>query len=233
MATLTERKTAEGAPTRARGGLARRALGPGRDGPGFGNGQGRGDGGGDGGLNPGGAFALPPLKIGVWLFLGVATILFSALTSAYLVRMGLADWRPLPEPRILWLNTLLLVLSSAALQIAWGAARRGLQRAMRQALLAGGLFAVLFGAGQLAAWQQLQALGYFVSTNPSSAFFYLITALHGLHVLGGLVAWGRTTRRAWQGLYGPRNHVGIELCTVYWHFLLIVWLAMFGLMLAT
>lgn len=231
MATLTERKTAEGAPTR---GLARRALGPGRDGPGFGNGRGRGDGGGgDGGLDSGGAFALPPLKIGVWLFIGVATILFSALTSAYFVRMGLPDWRPLPEPRVLWLNTALLVLSSAALQLAWWAARRGRVPEMRRALLGGGLLALLFGIGQLAAWRQLQELGYFLATNPSSAFFYLITALHGLHLLGGLVAWGRTTLRAWQGAYDAQQHLGVELCAVYWHFLLIVWIVLFGLMLAT
>jgi cytochrome c oxidase subunit 3 len=181
----------------------------------------------------GGVFPLPTLKIGVWLFLGVATVLFSALLSAYLVRMGLPDWQPLPEPGVLWLNTALLILSSGALQLAWRAARRGRPSTMERGLLAGGVLAILFVAGQLFAWRNLQEMGYFTATNPSSSFFYLLTTIHGLHLFGGLVAWGRTALKAWQGAYTAHSHLGVELCAVYWHFLLLVWLVLFGLMLAT
>ena len=193
-----------------------------------------GDNGRRGGRGEGkGVFPLPTLKIGVWLFLGVATILFTALLSAYLVRMGLPDWRPLPEPGGLWINTAFLVLSSAALQLAWVAARRGRTTEMRQGLLAGGVLGLLFVLGQLVAWKQLQGMGYFAATNPSSSFFYLLTAIHGLHLLGGLVTWGRTSLKAWQGVYTAQSHLGVELCAVYWHFLLLVWLVLFGLMLMT
>ena len=99
-------------------------------------------------------------------------------------------------------------------------------------MLIGGLFAVLFLAGQLVAWRQLVDLGYYVASNPANTFFYLLSALHGVHLLGGLVAWGRTA--------GKLRHIGaiaelrpaIELCALYWHFLLILWLVLFGLLLA-
>jgi len=197
--------------------------------------EGGGGGWGDGQAPYGseGAFPLPTMKIGVWLFLGVATILFSALVSAYLVRMGLPDWRSLPEPGILWVNTALLVLSSAALQLARLAARRARLRELRQGLLAGGLLSLLFLLGQLVAWRQLQGMGYFAATNPSSSFFYLLTAIHGLHLLGGLIALGQVMRRAWEGACAAGRHLGVELCAIYWHFLLLVWLLLFGLMLAT
>lgn len=191
---------------------------------------------GSGGRGEGeGVFPLPTLKIGVWLFLGVATILFSALLSAYLVRMGLPGWHSLPKPAVLWGNTALLIASSAALQFARAAARRGRPHAMRRGLLAGGVFALLFLLGQLLAWRQLQAMGYFLATNPASGFFYLLTALHGLHLAGGLVALGRTARRAWRGRRTDeaREPLGVELTAVYWHFLLLVWLVLFGLMLVT
>ncbi|MFQ5533564.1 MAG: cytochrome c oxidase subunit 3 [Sphingomonadales bacterium] len=181
----------------------------------------------------GGALPLPAAKLGLGLFLAVVTVLFALLVSAYVMRMALADWRPLPEPGLLWLNTAILVLSSAALQRARIAARRRRLDGVRRGLLAGGVFAFAFLAGQLLAWRQLDASGYFLATNPANAFFYLITALHGLHLLGGLVAWGKTVTRLWRGHEVARLGLGVELCAVYWHFLLAVWLILFGLLLST
>jgi cytochrome c oxidase subunit 3 len=87
--------------------------------------------------------------------------------------------------------------------------------------------------GQLLVWRQLGSLGYFVDTNPSNSFFYLITALHGLHLLGGLVAWFRASLRLWRGAEVAKIRMSVDLCAVYWHFLLLVWLVMFGLLLVT
>jgi len=171
--------------------------------------------------------------MGLWIFLTVPTLLFAALVSAYIARMGLSDWRPLPEPKLLWVNTGFLILSSVALQWAVYQARRGHLEKMRLGLLGGGILAMLFMSGQFWAWHQLRALGYFMATNPSGSFFYLITALHGLHLLGGLVAWGRTMKKAWHRAYMTQDNLSIELCAVYWHFLLLVWLVLFGLMLIT
>ena len=175
----------------------------------------------------------PKAKIGLWVFLAVVTSVFCLFISAYAMRMKFGDWRPLPEPDLLWLNTGVLILSSVALQWARLAAKQGRIDSVRIGLYATGFLTLAFMAGQLLAWQQLNELGYFMASNPANSFFYLITGLHGLHLLGGLVAWGRTTARVWRGSEAAQVRLSVELCAVYWHFLLIVWLVVFGLMLST
>ena len=101
---------------------------------------------------------------------------------------------------------------------------------MRFWLLAGGLGAVAFLVGQILAWKQLAAAGYRMATNPADAFFYLVTAVHGLHVLGGLVALGRTGLKLRRGAGMDELRLGVELCATYWHFLLAVWIALFALL---
>ncbi len=184
-------------------------------------------------LHGGRAFSLPTAKLGLRVFLAVVTVLFSLLVVAYSDRMALADWRPLPDPWLLWVNTAMLVLSSVALQWARVRADRGQIDGLRVDLLAGGGFAFAFLAGQLLVCQQLVALGYYSAANPANAFFYLITALHGLHLSGGLVALGRTTAKVWRGVEVDQVRMSVELCAVYWHFLLLVWLVLFALLLFT
>lgn len=179
------------------------------------------------------SFTQPDSKLGLIVFLCVATSLFSLFISAYVMRMKLGDWRPLSEPDLLWLNTGALVLSSIALQWAANAARREQVEVVRKALLTGGFFAFAFMAGQWMAWQQLIDAGYYAYTNPAYAFFYLLTGLHALHLLGGLVVWGVTTNKLLGGCELSRLRVSIECCAIYWHFLLVVWVILFGLMLST
>jgi cytochrome c oxidase subunit 3 len=174
--------------------------------------------------------ALPTAKIGLGVFLAVVGCLFALFTSAYLMRMAVSDWQPLPLPRQLWLNTGVLVLCSIALQCASVAARRGQIDTVRLGLATAGLTALAFLIGQLMAWRQLTADGYFLTSNPANSFFYLITGMHGLHILGGLVGLGRTTMGAWKGARPERLRLGVELCAMYWHFLLFVWLAVFALL---
>ena len=131
---------------------------------------------------------------------------------------------------MLWFNTGVLVLSSVALQIAVVAARKGQMDTTRLALVTGGLTALAFLAGQLMAWRELSASGYLLDTNPANSFFYLLTAMHGLHIIGGLVALGRTTLKAWTGVRRDQLRLSIELCAMYWHFLLFIWLALFVLL---
>ena len=177
--------------------------------------------------------SLPRPKFGLRLFLVVATVVFSLMVVTYADRMLVPDWRVLPEPLVLWLNTALLVLSSIALQRARGAADRGQIDGLRSSLFIAGVLAFAFLAGQLMAWQQLIDLGYFASTNPANAFFFLMTALHGLHLLGGLVAWARTTAKLRRGVALEKLRLSVELCAIYWHFLLVIWLVLFGLLLFT
>jgi cytochrome c oxidase subunit 3 len=174
--------------------------------------------------------ALPTAKIGLGVFLAVVGCLFSLFTSAYFMRMGLSDWRPLPLPRLLWLNTGVLVLSSVALQCAVVAARKGQMDMVRLGLATAGLTALAFLAGQLMAWRQLTEDGYLLASNPANSFFYLITAMHGLHILGGLIGLGRTSAGAWNGARPERLRLSVELCAMYWHFLLFVWLCIFAVL---
>lgn len=177
-----------------------------------------------------GAPSLPPAKIGLGVFIAVAGSLFALLMSAYSMRIGMADWRTLPVPALLWINTGVLVVSSVALHWAYLAARRNDADGLIVGLLAGGASSIIFLAGQLVVWQQLNVAGYFVSSNPANAFFYLITATHGLHLVGGLVALGRTTSKVWRGARMVEVRLSVELCAMYWHFLLLVWLVLLGLL---
>jgi cytochrome c oxidase subunit 3 len=181
-------------------------------------------------LHRGGTFRLPAATVALRTFLAVVTVLFTLLILAYGTRMEFEDWRPTPPLQLLWLNTGLLVLSSLAMQWAEVSARRGAIDGVRIGLLAGGAFAVAFLGGQILAWRQLNMLAAFDITNPAIAFFFLITALHGLHLMGGLVAWARTTAKVWRGSDAAHMLLSVELCTVYWHFLLLVWLVLFGLL---
>jgi cytochrome c oxidase subunit 3 len=175
--------------------------------------------------------ARPAVKTALWVFLGVATSLFVLFVSAYAMRLGLADWNPLPRPRLLVFNTALLVGASLAMHWTVLAARR--ERGgedVRRGLLASGLLTVGFLAGQLVVWKQLNDAGFFLTSNAAAAFFYVFTAVHGLHVLGGLVAWARAVRRAWRASDAAAIRLGVELCATYWHYLLVVWVVLYALL---
>ncbi len=173
----------------------------------------------------------PAAKIGLWVFLAVVGSLFALLISAYFMRMEMGEWKPAPAPKILWLNTGLLVLSSIALQWARRAAWRRNMEGIRTGLVAASVLAIAFLIGQFFAWRQLDAAGYFLVGNAAAAFFYLITGVHGLHVIGGLVALGRTMNKAWQDYRVDPIRLSVELCATYWHFLLFVWLILFAVLL--
>lgn len=179
----------------------------------------------------------PAAKVGLGVFLVVAGSLFSLLVSAYSMRMQMGDWRALPMPPTLWFSTGLLILASIAMHMAVIAARCDEIGHLRSSLLAAGACSLTFLATQALAWRELAAAGYFSAANPASAFFYLVTAIHGAHVLGGLVALGRTSARAFAAsTAGSRSAIGrltlgVELCALYWHFLLLVWLILFSLLM--
>ncbi len=177
--------------------------------------------------------SLPTAKLGLRVFLVVATVVFSLTIVTYADRMLVADWRALPLPWVLWVNTALLVLSSVAFQWARVSADRGQIDDLRPGLFAAGMLALAFLVGQLIAWQQLVDLGYFAASNPANAFFYLMTALHGLHLIGGLVAWAKTSAKLRRGVALAKLRLSVELCATYWHFLLVIWLVLFGLLLFT
>jgi cytochrome c oxidase subunit 3 len=117
------------------------------------------------------------------------------------------------------------------MQLASSLAARGRRVASRNALLAGGLLTVGFLAGQVMAWQAIGPSLYFLQGSPAIAFFYVLTAIHGLHLVGGLYVLGRTAKRFGAGAEIIDLRQSLSLCATYWHFLLLVWLAVFGVLL--
>jgi cytochrome c oxidase subunit III len=172
----------------------------------------------------------PAAKLALWVFLAVASSLFALFVSAYAMRLGVADWTPLPQPRLLMVNTALLAAASLVMQWTVHAARRGERERTRRGLWASGALTMAFLAGQIVVWQQLAGAGYFLASSAATGFFYLLTAVHGLHVLGGLVAWARASVRAQRGADAARVRLGVELCATYWHFLFVVWLVLYALL---
>ena len=166
--------------------------------------------------------------------LAVISSFFALILSAYALRMELGDWVPLTEPQLLWTNTVMLILASIVFQWTRNAAVKDQQSRLAPGLLLTGLLTTAFVVGQLVAWQQLQSSGQFITSNPSNAFFYFLTGAHAVHIIGGMYVWARATAKVVLGrgdaLVIARS---IELCTIYWHFLLLVWLVLFGLLLST
>lgn len=189
-------------------------------------------------------------KVGLWAFLGVVTSVFLVFIGAYFMRMDMSHggmaagqmqgWVPLDEPAILWANTIALILASIAIQLAHGfsSSARGRVR-MRRYFNAAGVLTMLFLIGQVVAWQELYATGEFGASSVSFAFFVLLTAVHGVHLVGGLVVWSRAASRIRHGLDQAELHEvaalrqSVQLCATYWHFLLVIWLALFAILLST
>jgi cytochrome c oxidase subunit 3 len=161
------------------------------------------------------------VSVALWGFIAVAGTLFALCIAAYVMRLELGgDWADLALPWQLGLSTGLLAAGSVALHAAAMAVRHGDTAAARRDLLLGGGCALAFVAAQGWAWQALLALQVRPQGNPAASFFFLLTALHALHVLGGLAVWPLALR----GLHGAPWRVA--LCARYWHFLLLAWLAL-------
>ncbi|MGS0740562.1 bb3-type cytochrome oxidase subunit III [Glaciimonas sp. GG7] len=187
------------------------------------------------------------MSVAVWLFIGVATMLFSLFIAAYVMRMNAGDWSAIVMPWQLWISTGLLIAISVMLHVAdkpgrfislmgslqlrrWIAIPR--LTLARYLLIAGGTCGGLFLGSQLWGWQALHMMHVTAAGNPAASFFYLLTAMHGMHVVGGIVGWGRTARYAWLHAVGdadmPDVRWRIALCARYWDFLLLVWIALFA-----
>lgn len=173
------------------------------------------------------------VRLGVWMFLATVTMLFAAFASAYIVRRSGSDWVPIGLPTVLWLNTMALLGSSLALEAgSWMGSRRQWRRA---SAVLGSAFALglAFLAGQVLAWQELMAAGVYMPASPHSAFFYLLTGVHAVHLVGALAFLGTVCVRTWAGL-GARDadrwRYMTGLARTVWHFLLGIWVFVFLLL---
>lgn len=179
-----------------------------------------------------GALKSAPARVGLWVFMAVVTSLFGLFLSAYAMRMHHGvGWCHLTIPPILWINTLVLVAASVALQLSSRAVGRGQRRMAQVALTAGGALSIAFLAGQVAGWQAVGPSLYFIQGSPAIAFFYVLTIAHGLHLIGGLYVLGRSAMRFAGGAELIDLRQSLQLCSIYWHFLLLVWLVIFAVLL--
>ena len=184
-------------------------------------------------MHEGGTINLSKGKLGLRFIMFVSTIFFCLFIVTYSDRMVYPDWQRMPEPWLLWFNTAVLFFSSMVFINAQIASKNNQFQIVKKRLLLIGFLAFAFLIGQLLVWQQLIANGVYVSTNPSNAYFYVFTALHGLHLLGGLVYLYLTIKKVWISsniVISKAKHT-VDLCAIYWHFLLAVWVVLFGLML--
>jgi len=168
-----------------------------------------------------------PGSLGLWVFMGVVTSLFTLFVAAYIMRMDSPDWQRIALPWQVWLSTALLVSASVAMAVASRAARGGNMHRARVALRLGGLGAAAFVCSQLWAWAALYAAHVVPANNPAGSFFYMLTAMHGLHMIGGLVGFAFV---ALDRGSGTRTLIRIGLCARYWHFLLAVWVVLLGVL---
>lgn len=178
------------------------------------------------------ALPLNTAQLGLWALLGTLTMLFAGFTSAYLVRRAGSDWQTIPLPALLWFNTLVLLASSLTLEAARASLRHYRLEALKNWLLATTVLGLTFLAGQLVVWKQLVAGGVYLPTSPHSSFFYMLTGVHGAHVVGGILVLLYALGRAWRARWTPAEPTGLNLCATYWHFVDGLWLYLFLLMFA-
>lgn len=179
-------------------------------------------------------------------------MLFIAFTSAYIVRQGLGtwdaqsnayvtDWRSMSLPPILWLNTVILLLSSATLEMARRSllGRRLVLREISTTSLQERDFpwlavtlvlGFMFLAGQAIAWNTLQAQGVYMASNPSSSFFYLLTGAHAIHLVGGVIALLVAALTTASSKSLDRKRLVVDVTSWYWHFMALLWVYIFALL---
>src|SRR5258708_15372362 len=166
------------------------------------------------------------------LQLGLAAIVmfFMALASSYIVRKGLGnDWQRTPLPPVVWFNTVVLLASSVTIVVARKKLDGGERNAFRSWWWVTTGLGLLFLAGQIIAWKQLAAAGMLLATNPSSSFFYVLTAAHGAHLAGGIFSLFYVLFRPWK-----RSRISqataAELASIYWHFMDGLWIFLLALL---
>ncbi len=199
--------------------------------PGGGSG-GPGGSGGSGGSGRGGHgqpqdWSLPPgaYRIAIWIGIVSISVLFIALTVAMLVRAEISsDWVHATIPSILYFNTLLLVLSSLTLEFSRRALSKDEPKRFKGYLYTTTALGIAFVAGQFLAWHDLAVRGIYVTTNPSSSFFYVLTAAHGIHLVGGILALLYVVLRSGKIVRTPQKHIVVEVTAIYWHFMDALWI---------
>ncbi|MDE3181431.1 MAG: cytochrome c oxidase subunit 3 [Acidobacteriota bacterium] len=199
---------------------------PGNGGRGGDGGGSDGFGGGGNGGSPGGEFAPVDVSVtGIWIAIIAIVMLFAALTSVWVIRKGMArEWVPTALPGIIYVNSVILLVSSLTLEFARGSLSSGLPHRFLAWLYITLALGIAFIAGQLVAWRDLVHHGIYLATDPSSSFFYLLTATHGVHLVGGVVALSFASIQGPAIARGMRSRKLVDVTAIYWHFMYVLWI---------
>jgi cytochrome c oxidase subunit III len=171
-----------------------------------------------------------PLKFTVWLFIISITMMFAAFTSAYIVRRSEGNWQDFALPANMLVNTILLVLSSIALQYGFFAAKKDNLKALKIALFVTFALGVAFLIGQWNAWSELVDNKIFfggATANPSGSFLYVLTGVHGFHLVTGLIYLIIVLISTFKFKVHSKSLLQLEMCTTYWHFLGALWVYLY------
>ncbi len=171
-------------------------------------------------------------RIGMLVSLASIVMLFTSLSSAYIVRSGVMnDWFPIAVPRVMFGSTALLLLASVSIEIARRKLKQNSSTSYNRYLSLTVLLGLGFLASQLFAWRQLARQGIYISTHPHSSFFYLLTGTHAVHVAGGLLGLGLLWMRSRRYAEDPARRQGMaDAVSIYWHFMFALWIYLFLLL---
>ena len=174
-------------------------------------------------------------RLGVLVSLASIAMLFTSLSSAYIVRSGVTyDWYPIAVPRVLFGSTALLILGSVSIEIARRKLKQGFSGTYSRYLLLTLMLGLGFLVSQYIAWRQLAAQGIYISTHPHSSFFYVLTGTHGFHLAGGLLAltflWRRSLRQVDEARLIAKRQAAADAVAIYWHFMGALWIYLFLLL---
>jgi len=177
--------------------------------------------------------AMNPKKFAMWLFCVSVVMVFGALTSAYIVRQAEGNWAEFDLPLLFWINTVVILVSSVSLHWAYLAAKQDRLETVKVALIITTILGASFLVGQFMGWVDLVNQRIYWVGNPSGSFVYVLSGLHGLHIIGGVAYLLIVLKSTFQYKVHSKSLNQIEMCVTYWHFLGGLWLYLFVFLLLT
>ncbi len=178
-------------------------------------------------------FGIHPQKFALWAALGSITMMFASLTSAYVVRRGAGNWLEYQIPNVFFVSTIVLLLSSVALHISYSSFKSGQEKKYKYFMIAAFALGIIFTALQYTGWNQLSQFGVQLNGNPSGSFFYVISGIHVVHVLGGIASLTVALIHAFTlpfAVTEKRRH-RFDLVCHYWHFVDVLWIYLLTFMI--
>ena len=173
------------------------------------------------------AMSMNPSKFIVWLFIVTISMLFAALTSAYIVKQSGGEWLNFNLPGMFWITSVIIVVSSITMQLALKSAKEDRFNGLKTYLILTALLGVAFLLGQYQSWKQLVEMDVYFVGNPAGSFLYVLTGFHAAHIISGLIFLIVVIASSFKLKTHSKSIIRIEMCTTYWHFLGGLWLYLF------